>query len=87
MPLTMDIAEFNNGPQNNGHFRDLIFAYQQSLLSLANAVVVVEYSLYVGTRHFSSQVGHRSFLNLIEYLELPFSIQFCWRVDAHRESD
>ncbi|KAL3101676.1 hypothetical protein niasHT_024809 [Heterodera trifolii] len=55
MPLSMDIAEFNNGPPHSKHFRDLIFAYHRSLLSLASALVVLEYSLHVGTRHFSSQ--------------------------------
>uniref|UniRef100_A0A914HFY8 Dopey N-terminal domain-containing protein n=1 Tax=Globodera rostochiensis TaxID=31243 RepID=A0A914HFY8_GLORO len=55
MPLSMDIAEFNNGPSHSVHFRDLIFAYHRSLLSLASALVVLEYSLHVGTRHFSSQ--------------------------------
>jgi hypothetical protein len=56
MPLTMDIGEFNNGPQNNGQFRDLIYAYHRSLLNLASSLVTLEHSLLIGIRFFSTQV-------------------------------
>jgi hypothetical protein len=56
MPLTMDIAEFNNGPKESSHFRDLIYAYHRSLLNLTSSIVILEYSLLSGMRYFNSNV-------------------------------
>uniref|UniRef100_A0A1I8BMX9 Dopey_N domain-containing protein n=1 Tax=Meloidogyne hapla TaxID=6305 RepID=A0A1I8BMX9_MELHA len=54
MPLTMDIAEFNNGPRESSHFRDLIYAYHRSLLNLTSSIVILEHSLLSGMRYFNS---------------------------------
>nr|CAD2168686.1 unnamed protein product [Meloidogyne enterolobii] len=59
MPLTMDIAEFNNGPKQSGHFRDLIYAYHRSLLNLTSSIVILEHSLLTGMRYFSSNTAYK----------------------------
>ena len=65
MPLTMDIAEFNNGSQKSSHFRDLIYAYHRALLNLASSLVILEYSLLIGIRYFSSHVNKIEFNQII----------------------
>ncbi|CAK5085521.1 unnamed protein product [Meloidogyne enterolobii] len=59
MPLTMDIAEFNNGPKQSGHFRDLIYAYHRSLLNLTSSIVILEHSLLTGMRYFNSNTAYK----------------------------
>jgi hypothetical protein len=73
MPLTMDIAEFNSGPQINSNFRDLIYAYHRSLLNLASSLVILENSLLIGIRYFNSQVNRfiKNYLNL--FLRVVFT--------------
>lgn len=56
IPVTMDIAEFNNGPPDDAHFRDLLFAYHRSLLHLASTLVVLEYNMYTGIGSYNSLV-------------------------------
>lgn len=56
MPITIDIAEFNNGPPNNQQFKDLLFAYYQSLLNLASSIVILEYNMHLGVKNINSQV-------------------------------
>lgn len=56
MPITIDIAEFNNGPPNNQQFKDLLFAYHRSLLNLASSIVILEYNMQLGIKNVNSQV-------------------------------
>ncbi|KAI6208422.1 Protein pad-1 [Aphelenchoides besseyi] len=55
MPVTVDIAEFNNGPPGNEAFRGLAFAFQRSLLNLASVLIVMEFKLLSGQRNFPTQ--------------------------------
>ena len=50
MPLTVDIAEFNNGPPGDETFRGLNFAFQRSLLSVVSVLIVMEHKLLVAQR-------------------------------------
>lgn len=68
MPITVDIATFNNGPQINYQFRDLIFAYHRSLLNLSFSLVVLEFNMQMGVKNFTTQV--RFFFNLVNYFIL-----------------
>ena len=63
----MDIAEFNNGSQKSSHFRDLIYAYHRALLNLASSLVILEYSLLIGIRYFSSHVSKIEFNKIIYF--------------------
>lgn len=56
MPITIDIAEFNNGPPNNQQFKDLLFSYHRSLLNLASSIVILEYNMQLGIKNVNSQV-------------------------------
>jgi hypothetical protein len=82
----MDIAEFNNGPRNKDHFRDLIFAYHRSLLHLANSIVVLEYSLLVGMRYFHAQVGDGWHLTLLLALQVKCFLKVSGGVPANFNS-
>ncbi|CAD5205643.1 unnamed protein product [Bursaphelenchus okinawaensis] len=75
MPLTVDIAEFNCGPQNNESFRRLAFSFHQSLLNLASTLVVLEFNMFDGVRHYSSQNLGISFERLHENRQLYNSPQ------------
>uniref|UniRef100_A0A915CMX1 Dopey N-terminal domain-containing protein n=1 Tax=Ditylenchus dipsaci TaxID=166011 RepID=A0A915CMX1_9BILA len=75
MPITVDIAEFNNGPQDNQQFKDLIFAYHRSLLNLASSIVILEYNMQLGAKNFSSQSFGFSFERLMENRQLYNSPQ------------
>lgn len=56
MPITIDIVEFNNGPPNNPHLKDLLFSYHRSLLNLASSIVILEFNMQMGVKHINSQV-------------------------------
>ncbi|KAI1728390.1 protein pad-1 [Ditylenchus destructor] len=75
MPLTVDIAEFNNGPQNDPQFKDLIFAYHRSLLSLVSQMVVLEYNMHVGLRSLTNHSFGFAFERLMENRQLYNSPQ------------
>ncbi|CAD5208098.1 unnamed protein product [Bursaphelenchus xylophilus] len=75
MPLTVDIAEFNCGPQNDESFRRLAFSFHQSLLNLASTLVVLEFNMFDGVRHYSSQNLGISFERLHENRQLYNSPQ------------
>lgn len=75
MPITVDIAEFNGGPQLDERFRRKAFSFHRSLLDLASTLVVLEFNMFDGVRHFSSQNLGISFERLHENRQLYNSPQ------------
>jgi hypothetical protein len=55
MPLAVDIAKFNNGPDENGHFKDLMIVYQRSLLNMTSILIILEYNLNVGIQNYGNK--------------------------------
>ena len=62
IPLSVDIAEFNNGHQGDIQFSNLIATYHRSLLNLTKTLVILEFDLNIGIRNFTSKVNYLIFM-------------------------